>query len=158
MRGVGVPTMDILPMSLADLDEVLRIEYQIFTWPWSRANFSDSQTSGYPCQVCRINGELIGYFVLMVALDEAHLLTIGVAKAHQGKGLGARLLRQAMTTAMQAGARTLLLEVRPSNTSALALYRHYGFQQIGLRRGYYPAATGREDALVMSHELEEVRA
>ncbi len=168
MRDAGVgggegshpyaPSIEILPMSLQDIDEILRIEYQVYAWPWSRANFSDSLASGYSCQVCRLAGELIGYSVLMMIVDEAHLLTIGVAPVHQGKGFGARLLRQAMLGAAQAGARTLLLEVRPSNEKALALYRHYGFRQIGVRRGYYPAEGGREDALVMTHELGEIKA
>ena len=152
------PSIEILPMSLKDIDEILRIEYQVYAWPWSRANFSDSLASGYSRQVCRLAGELIGYSVLMMIVDEAHLLTIGVAPAHHGKGFGARLLRQAMLGAAQAGARTLLLEVRPSNEKALALYRHYGFRQIGVRRGYYPAEGGREDALVMTHELGEIKA
>ena len=152
------PSIEIVPMSLQDIDEVLRIEYQAFAWPWSRVNFSDSLASGYSCWVCRVAGELVGYFVLMMIVDEAHLLTISVAQAYQGKGFGARLLRQAMLGAAQAGARTLLLEVRPSNEKALALYRHFGFRQIGVRRGYYPAEGGREDALVMTHELGEVKA
>ena len=75
------PSIEILPMSLKDIDEILRIEYQVYAWPWSRANFSDSLASGYSCQVCRLAGELIGYSVLMMIVDEAHLLTIGVAPA-----------------------------------------------------------------------------
>jgi ribosomal-protein-alanine N-acetyltransferase len=73
-------------------------------------------------------------------------------------GFGARLLRQAMISGRLGGAATLLLEVRPSNEKALELYRHFGFQQIGVRRGYYPAEKGREDALVLTHSLVEVSA
>ena len=153
-----VPSIEILPMSLQDIDEILRIEYQVYAWPWSRANFSDSLASGYSCQVGRLAGGRIGYSVRVMIVDEAHLLPIGVAPAHRGRGFGARRLRQAMLGAAQAGARTLLLEVRPSNEKALALYRHYGFRQIGVRRGYYPVEGGREDALVMTHELGEIKA
>ena len=88
-----------------------------------------------------------------MAVDEAHLLNISVAEKRQGMGFGARLLRSAMDVAQKTGGKSLLLEVRLSNENALSLYRNYGFQQIGVRRGYYPAETGREDALVLSREL-----
>lgn len=149
---------EMLPMSARDVDDVLRIEYSVDSHPWSRANFTDSMGSGYSCWVCRAGGELIGYFVLMPAVDEAHLLKISVAGARQGAGFGARLLRHAMEAARRGGAERLLLEVRPSNERALSLYRHFGFRQIGVRRGYYPAAAGREDALVLTHALAERRA
>ena len=90
----------------------------------------------------------------MMAVDEAHLLNICVASKRQGMGFGARLLGHAKRVAQRAGAIRLLLEVRPSNTKALALYRHFGFQQIAVRRGYYPAERAqREDAIVMSLDL-----
>ncbi len=158
MSAVLAPSVELLPMVERDLDEVLRIEYRVYSHPWSRANFVDSIVSGYSCWVCRIGGELVGYFVLMLAVDEAHLLNIGVSEKRQGMGFGARLLRHAMTMAQRGGAVTLLLEVRPSNTRALALYHHFGFAQIGVRRGYYPAAIGREDALVLTRTLAETSA
>ncbi len=159
MNAVLEPAVELLPMTAYDLDEVLRIEYRVYSHPWSRGNFTDSIENGYSCWVCRVNGELVGYFILMMAVDEAHLLNISVAEKRQGLGFGARLLRQAMNAAQHAGARVLLLEVRPSNGKALELYRHFGFRQIGVRRGYYPgAAGGREDALVLTHALEEVKA
>ena len=108
--------------------------------------------------MCRVGGELVGYYVVMMAVDDAHLLNISVSEKRQGLGFGARLLRHAMSVARQAGAATLLLEVRPSNVKAVELYRHFGFAQIGVRRGYYPADGGREDALVMTHALIEVSA
>jgi ribosomal-protein-alanine N-acetyltransferase len=149
---------EMLPMNLHDLDEVLAIEYHAYPFPWGRGNFADSISSGYSCWVCRVGGELVGYRVLMLAVDEAHLLNICVAEKYQGKGHGARLLRDAMRAGRQGGASSLLLEVRPSNEKALALYRHFGFEQIGLRRGYYPAQPGREDALVLTHPLMELKA
>lgn len=158
MNAVLEPAIEMFPMTEQDLDEILPIEYRVYSHPWSRANFTDSISSGYSAWVCRIGGELVGYFVLMLAVDEAHLLNISVAEKRQGMGFGAHLLRQAMNTARLGGATTILLEVRPSNEKALALYRHCGFRQIGVRRGYYPAAGGREDALVLSHALEEVTA
>ena len=158
MNAVLEPSVELLPMTERDLDDVLRIEYRVYSHPWSRANFADSIGSGYSCWVCRIGGELVGYFVVMLAVDEAHLLNISVAEQRQRLGFGARLLRQAMKIAQLGGAATMLLEVRPSNEKALALYRHFGFRQIGVRRGYYPATEGREDALVLTHALEEVLA
>lgn len=155
MNAVLEPAFEMLPMTVRDIDEVLRIEYRAYSHPWSRANFADSIGSGYSCWVCRVGGELVGYFVLMLAVDEAHLLNISVAEKRQGFGFGARLLRQAMDAARRGGAGTLLLEVRPSNERALALYRHFGFSQIGVRRGYYPASLGREDALVLTRALGE---
>ena len=155
MNAVLEPAVEMLPMTVQDIDEVLRIEYRAYSHPWSRANFADSIGSGYSCWVCRVGGELVGYFVLMLAVDEAHLLNISVAEKRQGFGFGARLLRQAMDAARRGGAGTLLLEVRPSNERALALYRHFGFSQIGVRRGYYPASLGREDALVLTRALGE---
>ena len=158
MNAVLEPYIEMQPMQLADLDEVLAIEFAVCPFPWGRGNFSDSLSSGYSCWVCRVDGVLIGYFVLMLIIDEAHLLTISVAAKRQKLGFGARLLRQAMDVALQRGARSLLLEVRPSNVSALSLYRQYGFKQIGVRRDYYPAEHGREDALVLTRDLAEVTA
>ena len=158
MNAVLEARVEMQPMGISDLDEVLAIEYRVCLFPWGRANFTDSMASGYSCWVCRVDGELVGYFVLMLAVDEAHLLTISVAEKRQGLGFGARLLRHAMRVARERGAKILLLEVRPSNEKALELYRHFGFRQIGVRRAYYPAQQGREDALVLTHELLEVLA
>ncbi len=155
MSALLEPRVEMLPMDVHDIDEVLAIEYRVYPYPWSRGNFADSISSGYSCWVCRVGGELVGYAVVMLAVDEAHLLNISVAERRQGMGFGARLLRHAMQVGRQGGARTLLLEVRPSNTRALALYRHFGFAQVGVRRGYYPATQGREDALVLTHALVE---
>jgi ribosomal-protein-alanine N-acetyltransferase len=156
MSAVFEPGVEMLPMNARDIDEIERIEYGIYPHPWNRTNFISSIGSGHSVWVCRVGGELIGYFVLMRVVDEAHLLNIGVAEKRQGVGFGARLLHHAMAVARQYGAGTLLLEVRPSNERALALYRHFGFRQIGVRRGYYPAVDGREDALVLTRTLEEV--
>ena len=158
MNAVLMPRIELMPMNHSDLDEVLAIEYQLCSFPWGRGNFTDSMASGYSCWVCRVASELVGYCVLMMAVDDAHLLNIGVAEKRQGMGFGARLLRHAMNVGRELGAKTLLLEVRPSNEKALALYQHFGFQRIGLRRAYYPANGGREDALVLTHALAEMLA
>ncbi len=110
-------------------------------------------SSGHSVSVLRQGGDLIGFSVVMSVIDEAHLLNIGICKHYQGQGLGARLLRHAMSCAQLGGASRMFLEVRPSNERAVELYHHFGFRQIGLRKGYYPATTGREDGLVFDREL-----
>lgn len=147
------PRYAMRPMETSDLGAVMAIEQVVFPYPWSQGNFADSLKAGYSAWVCHDGLDLVGYAVFMVALDEAHLLNISVAPAHQGQGIGARLLRWVMDRAVRAGASRLLLEVRPSNASALRLYEHFGFVRIGVRRGYYPAPQGREDALVLSREI-----
>ena len=140
-------------MHEADLDEVVAIEDAIYSHPWTRGNFIDSLRAAYVCRTLRIGAELIGYFVLMVGAGEAHLLNLSIAAPHQRAGHGSALLREAAELARQLGARSLFLEVRPSNRGAQALYTRFGFRKIAVRRGYYPAHTGREDALVLTLPL-----
>ena len=138
------------PMVGADLDDVAAVERQIYPFPWTRGNFADSLNAGYSAWVLRDDvGRLQAYAVMMLAIDEAHLLNLSVARDAQRRGLGWRTLEWIAEVARGHGAHTLLLEVRPSNTAALRLYQRYGFERVGLRRGYYPASEGREDALVM---------
>ena len=158
MSAVLAPRSELLAIGLSDIDEVLSIERDLYAFPWTRGNFVDSISSGYSVWGYRVGGELIGYFVLMLAVDEAHLLNIGVVERQQGMGFGARLLSHALLVARQAGATSVLLEVRPSNAKALALYRHFGFEPIGVRQGYYPAAQGREDALILRRTLDRLSA
>ena len=136
-----------------DLDEVMAIESVIYTHPWTRGNFADSLRAGYECRVLRCGPELLGYFVLMVAAAEAHLLNLSMAPMHQRRGHGSMLLREAAGIARRLGARSLFLEVRPNNRGAQALYTRFGFRKVGVRRGYYPAHAGREDALVLTLSL-----
>jgi [ribosomal protein S18]-alanine N-acetyltransferase len=145
--------VEMFPMNQKDLDAVAELEKSVQAFPWSRGNFADSLAAGHAVWVCRIGGDLVGFSVVMVVMDEAHLLNVAVAKHYQGKGYGARLLQHAMAEAKGHGASRLFLEVRPSNQRAVDLYQLLGFQQIGLRRGYYPAAVGREDALVFEREI-----
>lgn len=139
------------PMQEADLAEVLELERRVYPHPWTMANFSDSLASGYDAWVLRDQrGELLGYFLLMMIVDEAHLLNVAVAEQKQGQGLGRFLLNQAVACARGSGMESVLLEVRPSNIRAFDIYQRYGFQEIGRRKAYYPAANQqREDAIVM---------
>ena len=126
-----------------DLAEVMAIEDAIYTHPWTRGNFADSLVAGYECRTWRLDGELLGYFVLMVAAGEAHLLNLSIAPAHQRRGHGTTLLREATVIARARDARGIFLEVRPSNAGAQALYTRFGFRKVAVRRGYYPAQAGR---------------
>ena len=143
----------LLAMREQDLDEVMAIENAIYTHPWTRGNFADSLRAAYACRVLRLGAELIGYFVLMIAAGEAHLLNLSIGAPHQRTGHGSALLGEAAALARQQGARSLFLEVRPSNRAAQALYTRFGFRKIAVRRGYYPAHSGREDALVLTLPL-----
>ena len=138
------------PMTEADLREVVAIESDIYPFPWTRGNFLDSVRAGYSVWVLRDErAVLIAYSVMTLMIDEAHLLNLSVARDCQREGLGWRTLEWMAEVARGYGARTMLLEVRPSNGSAVRMYERYGFQKIGARRGYYPAQNGREDAIVM---------
>ena len=141
----------LAPMSEADLPQVLEIENAVYSHPWTHGNFVDALRSGYQTRVLRNGGrQLLGYFLLMLAVDEAHLLNISVAGAWQRRGIGHLLLDAVAALARQRRIASILLEVRPSNQRAIAVYRRYGFAPIGVRRNYYPAADGaREDAIVM---------
>jgi ribosomal-protein-alanine N-acetyltransferase len=132
---------------------VLAIESAIYTHPWTRGNFNDSLRAGYDCRVWRVGGELVGYFILMAAAGEAHLLNLSIAARHQRSGHGRALLREAVDLARRRAARSIFLEVRPSNLAAQSLYTRFGFRRIAVRRGYYPAHSGREDALVYTLAL-----
>lgn len=139
-------------MQVADLPQVAEIENRVYPFPWSLGNFHDSLRSGYECWVLRLphDVELHGYFLLMHAVDESHLLNVTVHPDWQGQGFCRLMLGKVCELAEKAGMKSVLLEVRPSNERALNLYSRYGFTRIGLRRNYYPAPGNlREDAIVM---------
>lgn len=140
-------------MSRADVDAVLSIERQVNSHPWTRGNFNDSLANGHICKVYEDAKGMVGYAVLMPVLDEVHLLDISIASAYQRTGLGGKLLSDMLALARELKFERVILEVRRSNLAANALYRKAGFSEIGLRRGYYPADIGREDAIVMGYKL-----
>jgi [ribosomal protein S18]-alanine N-acetyltransferase len=148
-------SLQFAPMLVGDLPDVLAIENDVYPHPWTRGNFLDSLYSGYECWTVREpSAALAGYFLLMLALDEAHLLNISVRRDLHGKGVGRLQLDKAVAIARAKGMHSILLEVRPSNLRALAVYERYGFTQIGQRKGYYPAVGNtREDAIVMRFPL-----
>jgi ribosomal-protein-alanine N-acetyltransferase len=161
------------PMTTDDLDAVQAVEATAYPHPWSRRHFADSLAAGYaavmllgeatPGEVVyppRTDGRwLVGYLIAMPGVDEAHLLNITVAPAHQRQGWARCLLDALVLWSRGQRAQCLWLEVRQSNQGARRVYERYGFQQVGLRRAYYPAAPiGREDAVVMSLPLNAAPA
>lgn len=153
MTGVVALQPAYRPMAEEDLDVVAQMEGALHACPWSRGNFADALTAGYSCWACRLDGDTVAYAVMMLALDESHLLNISVRRDRQRRGLGRRFLRHLQHIARDAGAASMFLEVRPSNGAARALYEAEGYRLIGVRRGYYPGPNGPEDALVMKREL-----
>ena len=153
MSAVPVPQLQYRRMRAADLQEVASLEKSLYAFPWSLGNFRDSVNAGYECWVVTSGEAVIGYSVLMIALDEAHLLNFAVAAEWQNQGIGRAFLTHMVRVAKQAGCLIVYLEVRPSNLSARHLYRTAGFQQIAIRPDYYPALSGREDALFLGLTL-----
>lgn len=152
------PNLTLRPMQLDDLDAIMQIEPTIYSHPWTRGNFSDSLNSGYSAWVLEDKNDVIGYALMMMVMDEAHLLNLSVTKTHQKQGLGRYLLEHMLKIAKTHKAAYMFLEVRPSNISAIALYENMGFCEMAVRRGYYPAdpktsKTGREDAVLMGLAL-----
>lgn len=146
-------------MVSADLDQVIAIESVVYPHPWSRGNFVDSLKADYDASVCLSGDRILAYWLLMHAPDASHLLNFSVEPSHQRQGLGSSLLHRLL--AMLKGQRVdaVVLEVRPTNLGALSLYERAGFERIGVRRGYYPAAESqREDAIVMRRDLSQLEA
>lgn len=143
----------VRPMRQVDVDAVAEIEKRAYPFPWTPGIFRDCLRAGHHCWVLESGAALLGYGVLSAAAGEAHLLNLCIAPEHQGHGHGRRLLRRMIDLARWHHADQVFLEVRPSNPPAIALYRSEGFNEIGLRPNYYPAAKGREDAIVMAIAL-----
>ncbi|NZA27062.1 ribosomal protein S18-alanine N-acetyltransferase [Luteimonas sp. SJ-92] len=136
-----------------DLDTVMEIERRAYPFPWTPGIFRDCLRAGYPAWVLRAGADVVGYGVASIAADEAHVLNLCIDPKRQGRGHGRRLLRALLRIVRAEGAARVFLEVRPSNPHAIALYHDEGFNEIGRRPRYYPAAHGREDAIVMAIEL-----
>lgn len=134
---------------------VLAIESHVYPFPWSRQVFISTILEGHDCWVARdVGNDVVGYFVMMPVVEEAHLLNIAVRDNLQGRGLGRKLLEHVIELAREKKFDSILLEVRPSNARAVDLYERYGFKEIGRRKNYYQAPNAtREDAIVMRLSL-----
>ncbi len=147
------PFLQMRPMEEGDVPAVLAVERAGYPHPWTEGIFRDCLRAGYCCWVLEVDGRMVGHGVLSVAVGEAHILNICVHPDWQGKGLGRRILDRMLRLARKHEADTAFLEVRVSNTVAQRLYETAGFNEIGLRRAYYPAHNGREDAVVYAKAL-----
>jgi [ribosomal protein S18]-alanine N-acetyltransferase len=143
----------IRPMRDEDLDVVWAIERRAYDYPWSRGIFIDCLRVPYVCEILEEGDQVLGYAIMSLGGDEAHLLNLCLDESAQGRGLGKLVLDHLMHRATLEGVRVLYLEVRPSNARAIKLYLRAGFARIGVRRNYYRAAGGREDALVLARSL-----
>ena len=151
-RPASAP-LGVRDMRVDDLAAVAEIERQAYPFPWTEGIFRDCLRVGYCCFVLEIGGDMEGYAVMSVAAAEAHLLNLCVRPTRQRRGLGSDLLAWLLDRAQAGGAREIFLEVRPSNVAAARLYERAGFRRVGLRRNYYRADNGREDAVVLSRRL-----
>jgi ribosomal-protein-alanine N-acetyltransferase len=152
-----LPQVLIRDMVQPDVASVIRIENASYAFPWSEGIFRDCLRVGYVCCVIELDDIIIGYGVMSTGAGEAHVLNICVAEPYRGKGLGGQMLEHLLEFAGSLGVGEVFLEVRPSNTSAIRLYQSLGFSQIGIRRGYYQAVGGREDAVVLRRLLGKRR-
>jgi len=150
---VQTPELWIRPMMAQDLERVMRIELAMYPFPWTRRIFEDCLRVGYRCHVGEVEGNLAGYGVMSTGASEAHVLNLCVAGEFQRRGLAREMLSLLLDEADKLEVRDVFLEVRPSNTAAITLYEQMGFNQVGLRKGYYPAQEGREDAIIFASSL-----
>jgi ribosomal-protein-alanine N-acetyltransferase len=151
--------LDFTAMRAGEVSSIGAMERLNYEFPWNEGIFRDCLKAGYICEVLRLAGDIIGYGILQVAADEAHLLNLCIDKSAQHQGFARVMLERLLYQAASRNANVVFLEVRPSNPRAIELYQRAGFNEVGLRKGYYDARNGREDALVMAFYLgnEKVR-
>lgn len=149
MTAVKSAIMHYREMTHCDLSDVVAIESAVHAYPWKHGHFADALKAGNATVIMESGDDIVGYAIIMTVLDEAHLLNISIAKNHQRQGLGRALLQQVMALAQKKACKDLFLEVRESNAPAIALYESMGFNEMSIRRNYYPAQDGREDAILM---------
>lgn len=142
------------PMQRSDIKVLAEIESAAYEFPWELETFRSCFKIGYHCWVGERAREVVGYGISTIGAGESHVLNLCVAPNWQGRGYGRVILQKLIDEATRFKADSLFLEVRPSNPNAIKLYRSVGFNEIGMRKDYYPARNnGREDALVMARVL-----
>ena len=142
------------PMDADDIAPVVALEHSVYPFPWSEQIFRDCLRVGYDCWVVESDGRVSGYGIMSMGAGECHILNLCIAPPLRRRGVGRRLLFALLARARKSGMQHAFLEVRPSNHGAIALYERSGFERIGVRRGYYQAADGREDAIVYRRALD----
>lgn len=155
MSAVVSPLSPVIrPMRETDLLSVMAIERASYEFPWTTLIFRDCVRAGYECHVYDSQQGLLGYGIMSLAAGECHLLNICIHPDYRRQGFASQLIETLLERARAQRARVALLEVRVSNDVAHRLYTRLGFSEIGLRRNYYPARRGREDALVLAKDLQ----
>ncbi|MCI1029114.1 ribosomal protein S18-alanine N-acetyltransferase [Pantoea dispersa] len=146
MTAISFITPDLQP-------RLLEIERRAHAFPWSEQTFASNQGERYVNLCLHADGQLAGFAITQVVLDEASLFNIAVDPAFQRRGYARQLLQQLITELEQRAVMTLWLEVRASNQPAIALYQQLDFHQVSVRPNYYPTVSGREDAIIMALTL-----
>ncbi len=141
-------------MSRHDLFDVLRIERASYDYPWSEGIFHDCLDTGYSCRVVVVDEMIAGYGIFQFIAGEAHILNLCVESAHRQTGIARDLLGCLFKAMKNNGIHTVYLEVRPTNIAAINLYGSEGFNEVGVRKGYYRAKNGKEDALILARYLD----
>ncbi|WP_455203328.1 ribosomal protein S18-alanine N-acetyltransferase [Kaarinaea lacus] len=144
------PDYHLRPMAQEDLAAVFAIEKEVYAFPWTEQIFVDCIRVGYYCRVVEKDNVVVGYAIMSTGAGEAHLLNLCVGKSWQRHGVGELLLRHMIEIAKNDQIEAIFLEVRPSNTAAMRLYDKAGFNQVGMRKDYYPSKGGREDACILA--------
>jgi [ribosomal protein S18]-alanine N-acetyltransferase len=140
-------------MRKTDINAVLEVEQSAYEFPWSLGIFRDCLRIGYDCYVYQAAHGLIGHGIMSVAVGECHLLNICIHPEFQRRGLGRDLVEFLLRIARTRQAVVALLEVRMGNVAAYRLYTSLGFDEIGVRKDYYPAHRHREDAIILARDL-----
>jgi ribosomal-protein-alanine N-acetyltransferase len=140
-------------MTLGDVERVMKVEQEVYEFPWTEKIFSDCIRVGYYCWLALQRQNIVGHAVISVSAGESHMLNLSIAREYQRRGFGKEFIEFLIQQAQAKQAQTMLLEVRPSNTAAINCYNSAGFNEIGLRKDYYPSPEGREDALLFARHI-----
>ena len=148
-----IARVDIRPMHEFDIPVIAAIEKGAYQFPWSEGIFRDCVRVGYVCRVIDVAGDVAGYGIMSVGAGEAHILNVCIRDEYRARGFARQVMSYLLERARAEGMSEAFLEVRPSNVAAARLYHSLGFEQVGIRRGYYQATAGREDAAVLRRAL-----
>ena len=147
------PVLWFRRMTLGDVERVMKVEQEVYEFPWTDKIFSDCIRVGYYCWLALQQQNIVGHAVISVTAGESHMLNLSIAREYQRRGFGKQFIEFLIQQAQAKQVQTMLLEVRPSNTAAINCYNSAGFNEIGLRKDYYPAPEGREDALLFARHI-----
>lgn len=143
----------IRPMQISDLPAIMTIEQAAHLFPWTKGILHDCITVGYSCWVIENEDKIVGFAIVMTAVNESHILNICIDPTSQRQGYGKLLMTHLIEVARSHQVDMMFLEVRKSNLAALKLYAELDFIEVGVRKNYYPTAAGHEDAIVLARSL-----